>query len=324
VAGCASLIEWRENGAGMADDATQQIHSLRTNRHLLFGMAAQRSFSVCREALSRMRQTWKGVSWLCSTLESRAAQEADVNLAEEGTAKVSMRDAGYVKRVREMAESEGTDDEIQGRWAEYSECKWPLRRVHRPRPSIDRSTVVAAVLGLTVSGNTDEPPGMLSLLQVGYSHADDDQSPDQYSAELAVTNSQRHLMDGNGPVVDDGGDGAHSRRMGATASTVAAETAVTSVFEWERGRGGNGQDSDHDEDKRAPDLVTVPFPFSVAQSSLSLLDAIPEGGSTASQQLWGLDPQVTGNVSIADWLGLQLLPATATMATATATAPPHP
>jgi hypothetical protein len=121
IAGCASLIEWRGNGAGPVEEIDARSPS--ANRHFLFGLAAQRSFFVCREALSRMQKTWRGVSWLCSTLESKAAQEADVNLAQEGSAKVATRDVGYVKRVLEMFESESQDAGNLEKWAEQPECK---------------------------------------------------------------------------------------------------------------------------------------------------------------------------------------------------------
>jgi hypothetical protein len=316
MAGCASLIEWRGNGngagAGLADDRAQ-MQSLSANRHFLFGMAAQRSFAVCREALSRMRQTWRGVSWLCSTLESRAAQEADVNLAEEGTAKVSTRDVGYVKRVSEIAEGEGTEEGIR--------CECP--RLLCTTVLALRLTVPVAVLGLTVSGNTDETPGMLSVLQVGFSHAPDSQSPDQYGSDVAVTNVHHHPMDADGQVVDHGDGRASTSRMGTmggTPNSVAAEASASSPFQhWDRdAHNGRGEHHGHDSGHHhhgTPDLISVSFPFSVAQSSISLLDSMPEAAGASTQQLWGIDPQAVGNLSVADWLGLQLLPTTTAPAT---------
>jgi hypothetical protein len=150
-------------------------------------------------------------------------------------------------------------------------------------------------------------------------------------ASTSTANVHHHPMDTDGQA---NVGGANTRKadsriggMNGLARTMPGEASSSSAFsQWDRGResisrstgggssggGGGGHQGGGggvDDGGIAPDLVSVPFPFSVAQSSLSLLDAMPDsGGAGSSQQLWGLDPHAAGTVSVADWLGLQLLP----------------
>lgn len=84
----------------------------------IYGVIAQRSFYACAEALNRMQKKWKGVAWLVSTLESRAAQEADVDLTSKSKTEVSTRDAGIIRRVAALRDARDSVASSRGKRAQ--------------------------------------------------------------------------------------------------------------------------------------------------------------------------------------------------------------
>ncbi|EGG07572.1 uncharacterized protein MELLADRAFT_85393 [Melampsora larici-populina 98AG31] len=100
-----------------------------------------RNFDICATALRNMQPRWRGVSWLVSTLNSRASYETDVDLSTTGGAEVSTCDNSLMNKLVEKSSD--------------------VLRLSRIR----HEALVPHLVGLTASGTFHEPAsGRLSLL----------------------------------------------------------------------------------------------------------------------------------------------------------------
>lgn len=100
-----------------------------------------RNFDICATALRNMQPRWRGVSWLVSTLNSRASYETDVDLSTTGGAEVSTCDSSLMNKLVEKSSE--------------------VLRLSRIR----HEALVPHFVGLTASGTFHEPAsGRLSLL----------------------------------------------------------------------------------------------------------------------------------------------------------------
>ncbi|KAH9820194.1 fungal-specific transcription factor domain-containing protein [Melampsora americana] len=100
-----------------------------------------RNFDICATALRNMQPRWRGVSWLVSTLNSRASYETDVDLSTTGGAEVSTCDNSLMNKLVEKSGE--------------------VLRLSRIR----HEALVPHFVGLTASGTFHEPAtGRLSLL----------------------------------------------------------------------------------------------------------------------------------------------------------------
>lgn len=68
----------------------------------------QRTFSTCKQVLTRMQRIWRGISWHSRTLESLAASEPDVDLSVNSKGFVTTKDLGVVRKA--------TVDEATRKW----------------------------------------------------------------------------------------------------------------------------------------------------------------------------------------------------------------
>lgn len=115
----------------------------------------RRNVGVCKEALLKMHKTWNGTSWLSTTLNSREAQEPDVDLTESGSAAANTADVGMLR--------------------------------HWNRASGSRGDNLTSLLGLSLSGNMNDPEhSTISVLQSGSRSRQD--SADQEDRQVMQTN----------------------------------------------------------------------------------------------------------------------------------------
>ncbi|KAK7202840.1 fungal-specific transcription factor domain-containing protein [Myxozyma melibiosi] len=91
MAGCASLSLWHSLMVDVEGDSGE-IKGSSAN-------TLQHSFATCKDGLRRLQKRWKGVSWLCSMLDSLENMEHDVDLSRVSGSRVRMRDEGFVKRA---------------------------------------------------------------------------------------------------------------------------------------------------------------------------------------------------------------------------------
>ncbi|KAK9446371.1 fungal-specific transcription factor domain-containing protein [Limtongia smithiae] len=101
MAGCASLSLWHTlslNGEHGAHGANGQTDQQQAHGSSAAAATVHRSFLTCQSGLRRLQRRWRGVSWLCSVLDSLEKQEPDVDLSMSA-ARITTRDMGFVKRA---------------------------------------------------------------------------------------------------------------------------------------------------------------------------------------------------------------------------------
>lgn len=125
----------------------------------------RRDFDICASALRNMQPRWRGVSWLVSTVNSRASYETDVDLSTSGGAEVTTCDSSLMNKLIERSnEVLNLSNQVP-----RPHCKCLAHPdIWRPLP---RRLIIhpyffgTPVVGLTASGTFHEPAsGRLSLL----------------------------------------------------------------------------------------------------------------------------------------------------------------
>ncbi|KAK9483575.1 fungal-specific transcription factor domain-containing protein [Lipomyces starkeyi] len=127
MAGSASLTLW--HSLSLASPSTDHAVSA----------TVYRAFSACQDGLRRLQKRWKGVSWLCHTLDSLEKFEPDVDLTRVTGSKIKTKDMGFVKRA-------SIDDATR---------QWIADELRRE-----------SVFGVVIAGMTTETPGPISPRRV--------------------------------------------------------------------------------------------------------------------------------------------------------------
>lgn len=91
MAGSTCLTLWRS--------LTSESDNSEPSSSEVAASTLHRGFTTCQDGLRRLQKRWKGVSWLCSMLDSLEKFEPDVDLSRASGSKVKMRDMGFVKRA---------------------------------------------------------------------------------------------------------------------------------------------------------------------------------------------------------------------------------
>jgi hypothetical protein len=157
MAGCASILSDQDSSASDSTWIDLDVPSLpypKSVQKELLDAIDHRNYEICRQALIKCRSRWRGVSWLCSTLESRASHEADVDLSETGTGVASTMDKGEILRMAQA----NSRLEVRRKARE--------RTSGAPIDSMRSEPLDTAVLGLSAWGTTHEPESSrLSVLR---------------------------------------------------------------------------------------------------------------------------------------------------------------